>query len=317
MYEKIYESDTLVVGEADQTPDWRWLFYLRHWDAFLGLTPTHYAKVFRDGTTIFFGKRSGSYEPVGRVDSLLAYWGRWTEALCPAFPINGLPNPNVVLNPGWNIEYGMGPDSVTGTFVDERRMVYLHQPNTHRIDIYSVETRQKTGEIQHNTGEYFHSLAWVQEGQVAGFCKASGKIRIMTYLGSDKKVIESDRIDPFRVAAYDSEHHLFFAVGTDYRARLYCREAWSENLSAPTFEPASVYGLKANRLKTRLTGDDGKPIPGMWVHWELEGVDGPIIGSLDKAVSMTDKDGWAENFYYGPDEGLTGLNKVKVRVALY
>jgi hypothetical protein len=196
-------------------------------------------------------------------------------------------------------------------------MVYLHQPNKNRIDIYSLETGQQTGEIQHNTGEYFHSLAWVQEGQVAGLCKASGKTRIMTYLGGEKKVIEADRIDPFRVAAYDSQHHLFFAVGMDYRARVYCREAWSENLSAPVFEPAAVYGLKANKLKTRLTGDDGKPIPDMWVHWELEGVGGPVIGSLDKAVSMTDKDGWAENMYYGPDEGLTGQNKIKVRVVLF
>jgi hypothetical protein len=306
-----------VATEEFPTPSWRWLFYLRHWDAFLALTTTHYAKVFRDGATVFFGKRSGSFEPVGRVDSLLAWWSQWTEKIYPAFELNGLPNPNVALNPSWNIDYSLCPTSTRGTFVDERRGVYLHQGTSNRIDIYSLETGQKTGEIQHNTGEYFHSLAWVQEGQVAGFCKNSGKTRIMTYLGSEKKVIEADRIDPFRMAAYDSQHHLFFAVGTDYQARVYCREAWSENLSAPTFEPASAYGLKANRLKTRLTGDDGKPIPDLWIHWELEGVGGPVIGSLDKAVSMTDKDGWAENVYFGPDEGLTGQNKIKVRVRLY
>ena len=317
MYEKIYQSDDLVATEKFPAPLWRWLFYLRHWDAFLALTTTHYAKVFRDGTAVFFGQRSGSYEPVGRVDGLLAWWSRWTEEVCPAFQINGLPNPNQVLNPNWNITYGLGPDSVRGVFVDERKMVYLHQPNASRIDIYDLETGQKTEEINHNTGEYFHALAWVQEGQVAGFCKSSGKVRIMTYLGGQKKVIEADRIDPFLLAAYDSEHHLFFAVGTDYRARVYCREAWSEGLSAPVFEPATVYGLKANRLKTRLTGDGGKPIPDMWVHWDLEGVNGPVIGSLDKAVSKTDEDGWAKNIYYGPDEGLTGWNKVKVRTVLF
>lgn len=317
MYEMIYESDSLVATEEFPTPDWRWLIYLRHWDAFLALTNAHYAKVFRDGTTIFFGQRSGSYDPVCRVDSLLAWWNLWTEALCPAYQINGLPNPNEVLNPDWSIECSLAPTITRGTYIDERKRVYLHQPNSKRIDIYSLETGQKTGEIEHNTGEYFQSLAWVQDGQVAGFCKTSGKTRIMTYLGSDKKVIETGRIDPFRLVAYDSQHHLFFAIGNDYKARIYCREAWPANLSVPTFDPVTVYGLKANLLKTRLTGQDGEPCRDWWVHWEIEGVEGPVIGSLDKAVSKTDEDGWAENIYYGPDEGLTGQNKIKVRVVLF
>ena len=316
MYEMIYQSSSPVGTQEVPNPNWQRLFYLRHWDAFLGLDYTRYYKVFRDGTTVFFGQRSGSYEPVGRVDSLLAWWSQWTEQICPAFEINGLPNPNVVLNPGWNIEYGLGPSYFRGCFVDERRMLYLHQPNDIRIDIYNLENGQKIGEINHNTRDYFHTLAWVQEGLVVGMCYQSGNVRIMNYLGGEKKVVEADRIHPFRVAAYDSEHHLFFAIGTDYLARLYCREVSSDNLSAPTFEPATVYGLKANLVKTRLTGYGDKPIPKMWVHWDLEGVGGPVIGSLDKAVSMTDDDGWAENFYYGPDEGLTGQNKIKVRVVI-
>jgi hypothetical protein len=130
-------------------------------------------------------------------------------------------------------------------------------------------------------------------------------------------VVEKGSIDPFRVAAYDCQHHNFVAIGTDGKVRVYSREAWPAVLSAPTFEPAVVYGLKANKVKTRLTGHEGEPCKDWWVHWELEGVNGPVIGSLDKAVSKTDEDGYAENFYFGPDEGLTGQNKLTVRVVLY
>jgi hypothetical protein len=101
-------------------------------------------------------------------------------------------------------------------------------------------------------------------------CRVSGKIRIIDYLSSPR-VLESGRLDPFKVAAYDSAFHLFFAIGTDHKARVYCREAWPAGLSAPIFEPATVYGLKANRVQTRLTGQDGEPCPDWWVHWELLG----------------------------------------------
>ncbi|MBM4286891.1 MAG: hypothetical protein FJ135_01865 [Deltaproteobacteria bacterium] len=316
MYEQIFESALSARG-SEASPDWRYLFYLRSWDAFLALSALKYARVFRDGTAITFGDRSGSYEALGRVNGAFAYWSPWTRKVYSAFDINGLPNPNEVLNPAWDIEYAFAPNSGAGTFIDDIRKLYFHQPNSNRLDILDLDTGKKVDEIVHNAGERFAAIAWVQQGQVAGLCRASGKMRIMTYLG-ENRVIETGRISPFKVAAYDCEYHLFFTIGTDYKTRIFCREAWPAALSVPVFEPAQVYGFNANEVKTRLTGQDGEPCPGWWVHWALEGIGGGLpIGSLDKAVSETDKDGWAENYYYAPDSGQTGQTKIKTSVVLY
>jgi len=106
------------------------------------------------------------------------------------------------------------------------------------------------------------------------------------------------------------------AIGTDHRTRVYCREAWPFTLSNPVFEPPAVYGLKGNIVKVRLTGQEGEPCPGWWVHWELEGVMGAPLGYLDKYVSRTDKDGWAWNTYFGPDDNAVGQTKIKTWVVL-
>ena len=84
-------------------------------------------------------------------------------------------------------------------------------------------------------------------------------------------VVEAGRIDPHRVAAYDSAFQVLVSIGVDNKTRVYCREAWPYALSNPVFDPATVYGLKGNTVKVRLTGQEGEPCPGWWVHWELAG----------------------------------------------
>jgi hypothetical protein len=285
------------------------------WDAFLAQSIWEWSRVFRDGTRVKFGTTSGGYALLGRVKGFPAYWNQWTGQVHPAFEINGLPNPNEVLNPNWNIGYNLGPSTLVGKFIDDVNQVYLHQPNVSRIDVHNLENGEKVEEIVHNSGEYFASIAWVQPGQVAGLCRTSGKVRIMDYLSSPR-VLESGRIDPFKVAAYDSAFHLFFAIGTDHKARVYCREAWPAALSAPVFDPATVYGLKANRVTTRLTGQDGEPCPGWWVHWELADAGGGLRGCLDNYATKTDEAGWAKSRYFGPADNQPGSCKIKARVVL-
>jgi hypothetical protein len=316
MYEKIFESTKLVqpVATGDS---WQHLGYVSTWDAFMAQSNSEWSRVFRDGSRVKFGKPSGSYAMLGRVKGFQAYWSLWSLKVNPAFEINGLPNPNEVLNPNWDIGYSQGPSALAGKFIDDFNQVYLNQPNASRIDIHNLENGQKVGEIIHNVGEYFASIAWVQPGQVAGLCRTSGKVRIMEYL-RNPGVLESGRIDPFKVAAYDSTFHLFVTIGTDHKTRVYCREAWPYALSNPVFEPAQVYGLKANLVKTRLTGQDGEPCPDWWVNWELLGVGGNApLGYLDKYVSQTDKNGYAWNLYFGPDDNAVGQTKIRARVVLY
>ena len=313
MYEKLFES-TKLAQPAGATDYWQYLCYVITWDSFLAQSVFEWSRVFRDGTKVKFGKPSGSYSLLGRVKGFPAYCSP-AGVIYPAFEISGLPNPNQVLNPNWTIGYGLRPTTTTGRFIDDVNQVYLHQPNANRIDIYSLGDGTKVGEIVHNVGEYFLSLAWVQQGQVVGLCKTSGKTRIMDYLISPR-VLETGRIDPFKVASYDAAFNLFFAIGTDYKARVYCREAWPAALSAPVFAPATVYGLKANLVKARLTGQDGESCPNWWVHWELEDAGDGIIGAMDQPVSLTDADGWAECLYFGPDDNLPGSCRIQARVVL-
>jgi hypothetical protein len=217
MNEKIFESTKLSQPVA--TGDyWQYLYYVSTWDAFLAQSVYEWSRVFRDGTKVKFGKPSGSYVMLGRVKGFPAYCTT-TGTVHPAFEINGLPDPNEVLNPAWPIPGGLMPSAAVAKFIDDINQVYIHQYNGSRIDIYSLEDGTKTGELIHNAGEYFASIAWVQQGQVAGMCKSSGKVAIMDYLSSPR-VLATGRIDPFKVAAYDSTFKLFFTIGTDHKTRV-------------------------------------------------------------------------------------------------
>jgi len=318
MNEKIFESTKLAQAfRPDGVADpWQSLCYVITWDAFLAQSTYEWSRVFRDGTKVKFGRPSGTYYMLGRVRGFPAYWSPWTLTVCPAFEVNGLPNPNEVLNPNWNISSSLGPTPTSGRFIDDINQVYLHQPSINQIDIYNLETGVKVGEIVHNTGERFISLAWVQQGQVAGMCKTSGKVCIMDYLSSDPQILATGHIDPFKVGAYDTAFKLFVTIGADHKVRIYTGELLPNGLSVPVFTPATVSGINANEVKVRLTGQGGEPLVGWWVNWELEGVDGEIIGSLDKYGSLTNAEGYASNLYIGPDDGSTGQCKIKAQVVL-
>lgn len=314
MNEKLFESTKLA--QPVETGDyWQHLCYVSTWDAFLAQSTLEWSRVFRDGTKVKFGYPSGSYVMLGRVQGFPAYCITSGEVYS-AFEINGLPNPNERLNPGWTLPASLIPSSSSGGFIDDINQAYLHQPYSNQIDIYSLADGQKVGELVHSTGEHFTSLSWVQSGQVAGMCKSSGKVAIMDYLSSTPRVLATGRIDPFLVGAYDHYFRLFTTIGTDHQVRVYSGDLLPYGLSAPIFSPAEVYGLKANLVRVRLTGQGGEPLPGWWVNWELEGVGGEIIGSLDKYGNLTDADGYASNLYFGPDDGSTGQCKIKARVAL-
>lgn len=314
MNEKLFES-TKLAQPVTTGDSWRYLCYVITWDAFLAQSIYEWCKVFRDGTKVRFGKPSGSYAMLGRVKGFPAYCTT-AGIVYSAFEINGLPNPNERLNPAWALPTALIPSSSSGRFIDDINQVYLHQPSASRIDIYSLETGTKVGEIVHNAVEHFASLSWVQQGQVAGMCKTSGKVCLMDYLSSEPQVIATGHIDPFRVAAYDTAFKLFVTIGTDHKVRVYNAELLPTGLSAPVFTPATVSGINANEVKVRLTGQGGEPLVDWWVNWELEDVGGGIIGSLDKYGSLTNAEGYASNLYIGPDDGSTGQCKIKASVVL-
>jgi hypothetical protein len=314
MYEKTFESTKLAAPGGASPQNWTQMIFVTPWDAFFCVNLWEWARVFRDGTKVAFGVPSGGYTPLPRVGGYAGFYSG-NGRVYGAYEIDQLPNPNEILNPEWAIDYGKAPSSSSGAFIDDLNQVYLWQSGYNWMNISDLKTGAALGAIQHNAGERFKTIAWVQHGQVAGICSGSGKVKILDYLYG-LNVVESGRIDPHRVAAYDSAFHVLVAIGTDNKTRVYCREAWPYVLSNPVFEPAQVYGLKGNTVKVRLTGQEGEPCPGWWIHWQLEGVGGPPLGYLDKYVSRTDKNGYAWNTYFGPDDNAVGQTKVKAWVVL-
>jgi len=312
VYEKTFESTKLATPKDSGAP-WTQMIFVTPWDAFFCANLWEWARVFRDGTKVAYGVPSGGYTPLPRVGGFASFYSG-NGRIYGAYEIDQLPNPNEVLNPDWAIDYSRAPSSLLGAFIDDRNQRYLHQPNPNSVRVYDLRSGAVLGTITHNDGEYFKTIAWVQHGQVAGIC-SGGKVKIMDYLYG-LNVVESGRIDPHRVAAYDSAFHILVSIGTDNKARIYCREAWPYALSNPVFEPAQVYGLKGNTVKVRLTGQEGEPCPGWWIHWELAGVDGVPLGYLDKYVSQTDNNGYAWNLYFGPDDNAVGQTKVKTWAVL-
>ena len=127
----------------------------------------------------------------------------------------------------------------------------------------------------------------MQHGQVAGIVKSERQGQDHDYLFG-LEVVEAGRIEMHRVAAYDSAFQVLVSIGVDHKSRVYCREAWPYALSNPVFDPATVYGLKGNTVKVRLTGQEGKPCPGWWVHWYLGGLAEPLWAiSISTSVRRT------------------------------
>jgi hypothetical protein len=313
MNEKFFTS-TKLARPAILTDSWKSMCYVSTWDAFIAQSIAEYSRVFRDGTKVKFGKPSGSYIMLGRVKGFPAYYSGSTYKVYGAYEINGIINPNEILNPDWNIGYSIAPSVVSAGFIDDIRQVYLHQASNNWIDIYNLATGVKIAEIVHNAGSRFYSLAWAGQERVAGLCP-NGTVMIMNYLGSPQ-LLTTGLIDSFKIGAFDCTYETFFTIGTDYIARVYSGDAPPTTLSAPAFDPATVHGLMGNLVSVRLTGYNSRVFPNYRVSWDLVSVGSGVIGSLEKTDSLTDEDGYAYNRYIGPDDGSTGQCKITAEVTI-
>lgn len=311
MYEKTFESG-ITTKPTSASGSWLGMVFVFPWDAFLLSGSTELAKVFRDGTKVQYAIPSGGHTLLSRVGGYAAFYVG-DGKVYGAYELDQLPNPNEVLNPLWPVPYALSPNSQIGVMVDDRRGLWLRCANQNALGVYDLKNGALLKTVTHGAGEYLKTLSWAQEGQVVGV-GPSGKVRVIDYLAG--AVVETGRVDAHMLAAYDCAFKVTAALGQDWKMRIYCREAWPHALSNPAFEPAQVRGLQANLVRVRLTGQDGEPCPDWWVHWSLEAPGGPAPGRLDRYVSKTDKDGWASNFYFGPDDGSTGQATVKAWVAV-
>lgn len=147
----------------------------------------------------------------------------------------------------------------------------------------------------------------------------STSLLLCAYQSSDGKVVIFDRetgtvtfsgvVDPSNKAiAYDSHHNVLIVLLNSGQVAVYALNNVGYTLSAPSFSPSpALYTL--SKVKTRLTSASGQGVAGQGVLWWLTG----DRGSLEKPYSLTDQEGYAENWYYGP-AGSFGLGSETINV---
>jgi hypothetical protein len=312
MNEKIFTSTKLVTPTYGNS--WYGFCYMQVLDAFILNGQGDISRVFRDGTKIKFGQPSGDYSmTVGRVKGQPAFYSWWNGGkIYSAFEINGLPNPNEVLNPNCMADLTFGG----ARYIDDMNGLLLEQSTYNQIRIRSLTDKSIVATIIHNQNCQWNTLAWAKYGHIVGMNADSGKVALMDYLSSQPQVIATGQVDPFQIGAYDCSFKLFVTIGTDYKVRIYTGDLIPNGLSDPVFSPVTITGYNANEVTVRLTGSGGEPMPNYWVNWILEGVGGEVIGRLDKFASITDLDGYAKTLYLGPDDDSNGQCKVKALVVL-
>jgi|GEM_PF-3080645 len=289
--------------------------FMPNWDAVLTRLAVYSGygnlfKVFRDGTAICIGNqlsglRFGSLAGGGGVALVPVTGGYDAYGLDPIAgqPDYGRKLNGLVLDGGWIL---------SGDLFDPDQGLLYHRGSGGR----TVERRRLSDgqvvssfSIEADTQIAYHAYHYAGAGRaLAVSYNSPGKAVFFDY-NTGEIVLASELGLAARIVAYDHLHRLVIAVLADGRVKVFTSEALPANLSSPAFAPAAAGKLQGNVLTTRLTGSRGEPIGDAWVKWRLAG----DKGSLEKPYTRTDTDGYARNFYYGPETDL-GLGQETVIV---
>jgi len=290
--------------------------YLKTWDAMLfheSYMLRYTSKLFRDGSLAkMIINPPSTYFLFSRV------YGRhaWLEAsmnriaVLAADEIMGY-NIEEVISGSWEADtYSRRP----GNFIDDEAGIAITCYYSSILRFWDLSTGNMIAELNLGTGtgiQYDH-LAWAGYHRIVAIDYTTGKVVLLDYIA--RIIIWQTSISPCILAAYDCVHNLVITIQSDHKVRVYIMEAVPYTLQAPYLVPTEthLHRLTGTVVKTRLTGDQGEVIPNYWIHWSLLGTP---IGSLEKERSKTDENGYAENYYFGPEVGL-GSDTIKVRVVI-
>lgn len=309
MYEMTYESASGLDASHVAANN---LFFFRHWGAFLLFkTATYWDRLFHDGTI-----KSTSLDnlgiwrsicPIAGAEGYLYAWIYLTDNYYETYAVSGSINTSkLAATFAWETALPNGANLMLDPYNDVLVIFY----GTHYLRVYQLSTGALLRTIDLGDGSRYQSLAWAKTGIVIVGSNSDGKVSFVNYLTG---VVETyGTIDPFVAMSFDCLLDVIAAIGTDYKLRIYCLTSIGSNLANPTASPGLAQGA-ASRLSVRLLDDADQPIAFRWVSWTLEGVSGPVLGSLTKLVSQTDQDGYAYNTYVGPSSG-TGQVRVTCEV---
>lgn len=311
--------------------------YLASWDGVLYNDTTYsiggsdFRKFFKDGTSFAMGQAefTGQYlsaeggRGAAKVYSYIhddGYYDQTDVAMLDE--VSGLPLLGQTIN-----RVDMTGKVNDGSFIDHM-LGLAYTPGTawnsqysaggwyyQKVLVYSLTTGAlvRTLDIPYSTGVKWSSMwarlhyvdgasllmcAWKSaDGRIVVFDRETGKLTFSGLVNHDNRAI-----------VYDSTHHVLIVLLSSGQVAVYALNNVGYALSAPSLSPApALYTL--SRVKTRLTSASGQGVPSQGVLWYLSG----DKGALEKPYSLTDADGYAENWYYGP-AGSFGLGSETINV---
>ena len=315
-------TKTFAVG-LEYMPE---VIYLASWDAVLYNDRVtifdDFRKVFRDGTYFKMGCRvafSGNFLSAenGRGAAWFSADGAVNVALLDEIvglpllgePLNGADLKNKVVK-GSFLDHVKGLVYTPGSRVSSGGVYYQE------IKIYSLSTGALTNTLY---VQFSSAPDWAPANSKLHYANASS----LLLSADNRNVVVFDRVTGAvnfqgmidanrRGVAYDSTHNVIIALLNSGQVAVYALNNVGYALSAPSLSPApALYTL--SKVTTRLTSADDQGVAGKAILWWL--TNGK--GALEKPYSLTDADGYAENWYYGPagDFGL-GSETVNVEVVV-
>jgi hypothetical protein len=269
------------------------LVYLAAWDALILRAGSKLYKLFRDGTLADLGAPAAYTFLLNRTGGRHA-WGLTTNPyqFYGADEITGQYAPADLLNPDWGPALGYAQE---GNLVDDAGGYWL-RPAMNKVEVYRLRDGLHLGDIALSwPGGIPDNLAALGPGRALALDMTTGALVLVDYV--NRAVLFTSQVGACLAGAFDSRHNLVITIGPDLKIRVYALEAVPAALSDPEFTGAPVRALAGYPVRVCLTGGAGEPCPGRLVHWELLGG----VGALEQAASLTAADGYADNFYFGPE----------------
>jgi len=283
------------------------ILFKRDWDCLMIQNGYDLYKVFRDGTIILVGSvfsntafaalTEGKAACIqflnGMVYNVCEFTCQpiYTSPLC----ITTLPGNSMGI---WSNDY-----------IDtDQKLIFHKEGNGHSFNVYQLG----------DDNPWIKTITPVSEGNIffysyAGkgrLCMISTAGTVLIYDIVSWQVVQHSQLGiNINCASYDCTYNLILALDTNGYMRVFSMNDLGNTLSVPYLIPGgNVYRYSGYKVATRLTGVTNAGIPNKIIRWSLTN----HKGWLEKSYSLTDKNGYAYNFYFAPTDGAIGAESISV-----
>ena len=299
---KTVDDDTLVWGDPSSYP--LSLFYISDIDAMImtqGMPSGAFRiyKVFRDGTTFYAGTITESgYGPysidrgrIGWVGGTPSYTMYMSDeiAFLPLImqeAVSGFVRPVTYIG------------EIRG-YLDLNKRLYVYNDFWGRIVCADTITSSSLWSFipatRYNGSKRFNYVD-IDHIMVTGYINTYSISYGMLVNINTGAVVSTVEMPLAFLSVYDCNHGIFITISADRLVRVYANDYYPYSLGPVIPEHYGLYSYIGQDIKVRLTAVGGFPCPNRLVTWQIP----TGLGSLEKFVSMTDEDGYAWNYYYGP-----------------